>query len=272
MPEPKKRPAKKPLPAGGGPNHPAQQSLPDEVRLKLWHGGRSRLLSKLAAPAAHEIINPVSAALNLAAIMHSGLKEDRISADRAKEFRGYLAQIISESTRAGRIASELLALARASYREPRLADFNEIVAGAFSVSAHRFKIEDVECTLALAQHLPPVRCDAVRMQEVVLNLLANALEAVAGRAERRVQIMTRRREDARGVVLEIADSGPGVPRKHMSKIFDPWFTTSDRPENLGLGLTVARSIVETCGGFLELAGEQQAGATFRVTLPAEDGR
>ncbi len=230
------------------------------------------MLSKLAAPAAHEIINPVSAALNLAAIMLSGLKKDQLSADRAKEFRGYLAQIISESTRAGRIASELLALARDSYRDPRLADFNEIVAGAFSVSSHRFKIEDVECTLILAQHLPPIRCDAVRMQEAVLNLLANAVEAVAGRPERRVQIMTRRREDARGVILEIADSGPGVPRKHMSQIFDPWFTTSDRPENLGLGLTVARGIVETCGGFLELAGEQQAGATFRLALPAEDGR
>jgi C4-dicarboxylate-specific signal transduction histidine kinase len=215
----------------------------------------------------HEIINPVSAVLNLAALMQHILKDDGIPPGRVTEFRGYLTQVISESKQAGRIASEMQSFARATSHKPRRHDLNEVTRQALSLASHVFKLEDVESSAELAGGLPAVNCDAARLQQALLNLLVNAAEAVEGRQHRRVTIQTRLNENGHAAVLEITDSGAGISPEHLPRIFDPFFTTKDKPECLGLGLAVARSIVEAQGGSIKVKTRLGEGATFVMALP-----
>lgn len=233
---------------------------------------RLLLIASLSAPAAHEIINPIAAVLNLTALMQHILKDDGIHKDRVEDFRSYLSQAISESRHAGRIASEMLAFARASSREPRLTDLNETVRQAFSLAAHMFKVEDVGTTVDLAPDLPAVRCDGAAIQHALLNILVNAAEAVEGCASRRVAIRTWWQQKGSKAIIEITDTGKGIPLELLPKIFDPFFTTRLKPGNLGLGLTIARRIFETHLGLLEVASLLEKGTTVKVTLPAADGR
>lgn len=200
---------------------------PDVVE-RILLSDRFILLAKLSASMAHEIINPVSAVLNLATLMQHILKDDGIPTGRVAEFRGYLSQVIGESGRAGRIASELLAFSRASIREPGRTDPNEIVRQAFSLASHMLKIEDVECRLDLGEGLPLVYCDGTRIERALLHLLINAAEAVEGRELRRITIDTRLKADRRTVVLRISDTGEGIPDERLPRIFDPFFTTKQK--------------------------------------------
>jgi C4-dicarboxylate-specific signal transduction histidine kinase len=234
---------------------------------RILQSNRFLLLARLSPPMVHEIINPVSAVLNLATLMQHILKDDGIPSGRVMEFRSYLTQVISESKQAGRIASEMRSFARATSYEPRRNDLNEVIRQALSLASHIFKLEDVESRAELADGLPDVRCDCPRLQQALLNLLVNAAEAVEGRQHRRVTVETRLHENGHAAVLEITDTGAGISPEHLPRIFDPFFTTKDKPECLGLGLTIARSIMEAHGGSIEVKTRLGEGTTIMVTLP-----
>jgi signal transduction histidine kinase len=248
-----------------------QVQVPEFAIERLMQTNRLLLIARLSAPAAHEIINPVAAVLNLTALMQHILQDDGIPKDRVQDFRSYLSQAISESRQAGRIASEMLAFASASKRESRLTDLNETVRQALSLAAHMFKVGDVGTTVDLDPDLPAVRCDSVAIQHALLNILVNAAEAVEGGASRRVAIRTLRQHEGAKAVIEITDTGKGIPLELLPKIFDPFFTTRQKPGNLGLGMTIARRILETHLGSLEVASLPERGTTVKVILPAADG-
>lgn len=254
------------------PRAVAETAAPEELTARILSSSRCLLIARLAAPAAHEIINPVSAVVNLATLMQSMLQDDRIPTEGRSEFRSYLSQVISEAARAGRIAADLLAFAHATRREPSPFDLNEIARRTVSLAAHLLKIEDVESRLALADGLPWISGDIIEVQHALLHLVVNAAEAVAGRTTRRVTISSRSSEDGRALLLEVRDTGEGVAPEHKLRIFDPFFTTKKRPENLGLGLTVARAIMEAHRGSITV--ESRPGEATRVTLalPVDDER
>jgi two-component system, NtrC family, sensor kinase len=250
----------------------AEFPLTGAVLERILRSSRCLLIARLAAPAAHEIINPVSAVVNLASLMQSVLTDDGISAQKTTEFRSYVSQVIGEATRAGRIASEMLAFARATSREPIRADLNGIVRRTLSLAVHLLKTEDVDSRLALSDGLPWVRCDSAQVQYGLLHMVINAAEAVEGRERRQVTISTRLREDGRAVLIEVQDTGEGISSEHRPRIFEPFFTTKKRPENLGLGLTVARAVMEAHRGSVRVESGPGQATAVTLVLPVEDER
>jgi two-component system NtrC family sensor kinase len=187
------------------------------------------------------------------------------------EFRKYLAQVVDETSRVGRIVSDLLAFSRRSKPQITQADLNAIVRTTLSLVSHKLAMGSIQVTLELAERLPAVRCDAAQIQQVVMNLLLNAAEAVHGEGGGRVSIATRAARDGSIVALDVADNGEGIPEEHLLKIFDPFFTTKAEGKGVGLGLAVAYGIVHAHGGDITVASREGEGTKFMVTLPLAGG-
>ena len=232
---------------------------------KLIQTDRLASLGQLAASVAHEINNPVSGVLNLAVLMTRILKDDGIPPERIGDFRRYLGQVAAETARVGRIVSDLLSFSRRSKPQSAEADLNAIVTTTTSLLSHKLELAGVAMELELTEGLPRIRCDASQIQQVVMNLVVNAAEAIKGGG--RVTVRTRAATTAAAVVLEVADTGSGIPAELVSKIFDPFFTTKEEGKGVGLGLAVVYGIVNAHGGEIEVATGAGEGSTFRVTLP-----
>ncbi len=232
---------------------------------KLIQSDRLASLGQLAASVAHEINNPVSGVLNLAMLMQRILKDDGIPPGRIEEFRRYLGQVAAETSRVGRIVSDLLSFSRRSKPQSAEADLNAIVTTTTSLVSHKLDLAGVAVDLDLADGLPAIRCDASQIQQVVMNLVLNGAESIRGGG--RVTVRTRAAANAAAVVLEVADTGAGIPPELVSKIFDPFFTTKEEGKGVGLGLAVVYGIVNAHGGEIEVATRLGEGSAFRVTLP-----
>jgi len=234
---------------------------------KLMQTDRLASLGQLAASVAHEINNPVSGVLNLSMLMQRMLKEDGIPPSRIDEFRKYLAQVTGETSRVGRIVSDLLAFSRRSKPHRAPADLNQIVRTTVSLVQHKLKLNNVEAEMRLCQNLPPVDCDQSQIQQVVLNLLFNASEATQPKGGGRVIVSTEAGEG--GVVLLISDNGEGIQPENLPKIFDPFFTTKSEGKGVGLGLAVSYGIIHAHGGDIEVQSKVGAGTTFVISLPLQ---
>ncbi len=232
---------------------------------KLVQNDRLASLGQLAASVAHEINNPVSGVLNLSMLMQRIIRDDGIPQTRVGEFRRYLGQVATETARVGRIVSDLLSFSRRSKPQSSLADINGIVRTTVSLVSHKLQLANVTVDLLLAPDLPGVRCDASQIQQVVMNLVLNGAESIKGGGE--VTVVTRTAGNGASAVLEVRDSGSGIPPELLGKIFDPFFTTKEEGRGVGLGLAVVYGIVEAHGGDIEVASRVGEGSTFRVTLP-----
>jgi len=234
---------------------------------KLRQTDRLASLGQLAASVAHEINNPVSGVLNLGMLMQRILKDDGIPPERIPEFRKYLSQVVQETSRVGRIVSDLLSFSRRSKPQRAEADLNRIVKTTLSLASHKLKLGNVTVNTDLADDLTAVRCDSSQIQQVVLNLVLNGAEATHSREERRLTVRTRRVQNGAAVALAVQDNGEGVRAENLSRIFDPFFTTKPEGKGVGLGLAVSYGIVEAHGGDIAVASKPGEGATFTVTLP-----
>jgi two-component system NtrC family sensor kinase len=237
-----------------------------QAQRRLLQADRLASLGQLAASVAHEINNPLSGVLNFSALMSRILKDDGIPRERVPEFRGYLDRVSEQTTRAGRIVSDLLAFSRRSKPQRAPSDLNAIVRRTVGLVSHKLKLLSVEAVLELDETLPPLPCDVSQIQQVVLNLVMNAAEATRSHGSGRVSVVTRRSPD--GAVLAVSDDGEGIPRETLDRIFDPFFTTKDEGKGVGLGLAVVYGIVESHGGRIEVETAVGRGTTFEVTLPA----
>ncbi|MCX6625821.1 MAG: ATP-binding protein, partial [Acidobacteria bacterium] len=238
---------------------------------KLMQSDRLASLGGLSASVAHEINNPISGVLNLAMLMQRILKDDGIPEGREPEFRKYLGQVISETTRVGRIVSDLLSFSRRSKPQRAPADLNRIIRSTSSLVSHKLKLSNVELEMSLQDDLPQVPCDASQMQQVVLNLMLNGAEATVGKANRLLWVTTRL--EGERMQLLVRDNGEGIPQENLTKIFDPFFTTKPDGKGVGLGLAVSYGIIEGHGGEIEVLSRVGEGTTFVVSLPlTEAGR
>ena len=234
---------------------------------KLLQSARLASLGQLSASVAHEINNPVSGVLNLGMLMQRILKDDGVPKERVEEFRKYLSQVVGETARVGRIVSDLLAFSRRSKPHRELADLNRIVRTTLSLVEHKLKLSNVEIETHLAENLPAVPCDHSQIQQVVLNLLLNAAEAIHGNGGGRVTISTE--GNGGPVVLKISDNGEGIAPENLSKIFDPFFTTKPEGKGTGLGLAVSYGIIQAHGGDIEVESRVGEGTTFFIYLPLQ---
>ena len=234
---------------------------------KLLQSDRLASLGQLSASVAHEINNPVSGVLNLSMLLQRMLKDDGVPPDRIDEFRKYLGQVVSETSRVGRIVSDLLAFSRRSKPHRAPADLNRIVRSTLSLAQHKLKLSNVEVEARLSEPLPAVPCDQSQIQQVVLNLVLNAAEAAQPKGGGRVQVSTR--AGAGTVLLEISDNGEGIQPENLAKVFDPFFTTKPEGKGVGLGLAVSYGIVQAHGGDIEVKSAVGEGTTFLISLPLQ---
>lgn len=232
---------------------------------KLIQGDRLASLGQLAASVAHEINNPVSGVLNLSMVLQRMLESGQVPPDRIDDFRRYLGMITDETTRVGRIVSDLLAFSRRSSPESADVDVNGVVERVITLLGHRLQLGRVEVELELDRALPPVRGDASQLQQVVINLVMNAAEAMLEGGP--IRIRTRVDPAAGEAALEVVDEGTGIPPEQLGRIFDPFCSTKEEGKGVGLGLSVVYGIVDAHGGSIDVRSEVGRGTTFEVRLP-----
>ncbi len=219
-------------------------------------------LGELVAGVAHEINNPLASVL--------GYTQLALRRDPPEHIRRYLATAASEAERAGKIVRNLLTFARKHPPEKSLHSLNEIVEKTLDLKAYHFRTSQIRVERDLDRDLPKTMLDAHQIQQVVLNLLNNAEQALAERGRGgRIRVATRRRGDFLELVAE--DDGPGIPEEIQARIFEPFFTTKREDRGTGLGLSLCHGIVQEHGGSIRVESRPGQGATFFVTLPILEG-
>jgi len=233
-------------------------------REELEHGARLALLGEMAASLAHEINQPLSAIANYA----SGC-ERRIAAGTDPEgVANGLRLIAAQAERAGEIVRRMRAFVRKRAPEPQRLDINDAVRSTLTLFQAVAHDQQLNIGSSLAADLPPIVADRVQLEQVMLNLLQNAADAMQGQADRRLTVSTLRA--GAGIEVQVADNGRGLSEDVQHHLFEPFFTT--RADGLGLGLSLSRSIIEAHGGRLWAEAGRAGGAVFRFTLPAEEMR
>jgi two-component system NtrC family sensor kinase len=229
-----------------------------EMHARLMESDRLAAVGELVAGVAHEVNNPLSSISAFAQLL---LRDDALTAQQ----RESIEVIRAETTRASQVVKDLLAFARRSEPQRAPLDLNAVVTRSLRMRQYQFDETGVRVETELSDDLPVVMGDARQLQQVCLNLLTNAIQAMsAGGGVLRV----RSARDGGVVRLEIVDSGPGVADHVRQHIFEPFFTTKKEGEGTGLGLSVSYGIVAAHGGSIELVESGPQGTTFRVTLPA----
>ena len=224
-------------------------------------------LGKLAATVAHEVNNPLMGILTYARLTRKGIEKADPPPPNRDRLVEQLQIIEHESRRCGDLMRNLLMFARQSSRTLQPNDVNALVGRAITLIRHQLELNGIELEQNLATDLPQVTCDAGQIQQIVLGLLVNATEAMPANAGGRLWVET---ESAPGaVVIRVRDNGPGIAADVMPHIFEAFFTTKTDEQRTGLGLAVAKSIVEQHGGEITLKSSSGAGAEFTIRLPLE---
>jgi two-component system NtrC family sensor kinase len=232
-----------------------------EMRVRLMESDRLAAVGELVAGVAHEVNNPLSSISAYAQLLLRDPAIEGVQREQVEVIR-------SETTRASQVVKDLLAFARRSEPRHEPLDLNLVVARTLRMRAFQLSSQRVIVQQSLAEGLPAVIGDARQLQQVCLNLITNATQAMAGSGGGVLTINTR---DAGGhVVLEVTDTGDGIPPEARARIFEPFFTTKKEGEGTGLGLSVSYGIVSAHQGKIEIAGTSADGTTFRVTLPAAE--
>ena len=235
----------------------------EDLRRQLAHLMRVSILGELSGALAHELSQPLAAILANAQAAQTYLAR---GPSGIKEVASILEDIVSDDLRAGHMIGNVRKLLRKGEPEFRVIDLNDLIREVLDLAQSELITKNVAVGLWLVPDLPPLRGDRVQIQQVLLNLIVNACEAMAAgpSAERRLRIETAvDRDDT--IHVAIHDTGPGVPSRIRDRLFEPFLTT--KSAGLGLGLAICRSIVQEHGGRIWQEGNETGGASFHVALP-----
>ncbi len=230
---------------------------------QIIEAGKLASVGELAAGIAHEINNPVAIMVEEAGWIEDLLKEDGTCEDPAEVSRA-LKQIKNQGVRCKQITHKLLSFARKTDPELRKVQLNELIDEVVALSEQRVKYSNVKLKLNLAQHLPEVHVSPSEFEQVLLNLVNNALDAMTPDGGT-LEITTR--IDGGHVVVDVADSGQGIPKANLARIFDPFFTTKPVGKGTGLGLSICYGIIKKMEGEISVNSGVGLGTTFHVRLP-----
>ncbi|HSF05921.1 MAG TPA: PAS domain S-box protein [Methylomirabilota bacterium] len=233
-----------------------------QQRDELAHVLRTTTMGELTAELAHEINQPLAAILTNA---QAARRMIEASSAGPEDLREALTDISEDAKRAALIIGRLRALARREEARPEPVDCNGLVMGVVTLLRHDFQRKGITTFFDLAPSLPPVMADPVQLQQVLLNLLVNAADAVVAGAGTRREITVATAAEAAGPVeLSVSDTGVGVPESDLERIFAPFVST--KRDGLGLGLSISRSIVTAHDGRMWATGKQEGGLTVHVQL------
>jgi len=226
---------------------------------QLLQAEKLATLGELIAGIAHELNNPLSAVVGHAQLLRMGENDPKKAARTER--------IVEAAQRATRIVRNFLTVVRKHRPEQLAVSVNELIDKTLELLAYQLRVGNIQVETALAPDLPQIAGDPHQLQQVVLNLLTNAVQAIAGRGHGKLRIATELGSDRSTIRITVADDGPGIAREHLSQLFEPFFTTKPPGVGTGLGLALVRGIVTEHGGTITVESTPGQGATFVITLP-----
>ncbi|WGS19873.1 MULTISPECIES: ATP-binding protein [unclassified Bradyrhizobium] len=238
-----------------------------KLQADFTHAGRIATLGELATSIAHEINQPLTAILTNAETSLRWLARADQNIEKVTQLTS---RVVSNARRAGEIIQRIRGMAVKQEPEKRLIDLNEVVQEALLFSRHDMESKSIALSTTFGSGLPRVMGDRIQLQQVMINLLVNSVQAIAqsGQPTRRIDIETSIDDDG-SVVFSIFDNGPGIAATDLEHIFDRFFSTKD--SGIGIGLAICQSIIAAHGGSISGSNRSNGGAHFRFTLPVSMG-
>ncbi len=228
------------------------------LRAQLLQTEKLAAIGQLVSGVAHELNNPLTSVMGYAQLLQA--------ADVSEDVRDDLRRVYQEAQRSARIIQSLLTFARKETAEKLYTDINQVLIDTMNLRAYQLRVDNIELVRELDEHLPWTMTAPHQLQQVLLNLINNAHQAMldyrgGGR------LVVRSETDGQVIKVKVIDNGPGIPEDTLSKIFDPFFTTKEVGQGTGLGLSIAFGIVRDHGGRIWAESEVGSGTTFTVELP-----
>jgi two-component system NtrC family sensor kinase len=232
---------------------------------QMFQTGKLASIGELAAGIAHEINNPVAIMVEEAGWIDDLLEEEEFQESKnLSEFRRALGQIHTQGKRCKEITHKLLSFARKTDSRVQEVQLNELIEDTITISAKKAKLNGIVINKDIQKDLPPIEVSPTELQQVLFNLINNALDAMEERGST-LSVSTRLEDD--NIVIQVSDDGPGIPEDDLSQIFDPFFTTKPVGKGTGLGLSICYGIIKQLGGEISVRSVIDKGSTFRVRIP-----
>jgi signal transduction histidine kinase len=229
---------------------------------ELAHANRVSTMGQLTASIAHEVNQPLAALLTNAETAMRWLDRDDPRLDRA---RPLIDRIISDGRRASDIVNGIRKFFKMELIQNGDIDINEAILEMTILARAPMSDNGISSKMQLAERLPKISGDKVQLQQIILNLIMNAIEAMSVSERPRELVISTSWTVERGMLVTVSDSGPGLPRENPERIFNAFYTT--KSSGMGIGLSISRSIVEAHGGRIWAMPNEPNGATFCITLP-----
>jgi C4-dicarboxylate-specific signal transduction histidine kinase len=220
-------------------------------------------MGQLTASITHEVNQPITAAVTYALAARRFLSADP---PNFHEVDDALSLIVKEGNRAGEVVGRVRALIKKAPARKDAVAIDDAILEVIALTRTEAANNSVSVRTQSAEGLPPVQGDRVQLQQVLLNLIINAIEAMRDVGEEERELLISARNEPDGVSVEVRDSGPGFAPAPLERVFEPFYTT--KPEGMGIGLSICRSIIEAHGGRLWASANVPSGASFQFALPA----
>lgn len=233
----------------------------EEQREELLHVTRVGKMAEFVSSLAHEISQPLTAILSYAQAAQ------RMYAGKEPQLQEILQYIINDNKRASEVIRRLRLLLKKTKPSFESIDINSLIKDTSSLIMTHVTVRNKELKFELEENLPLIQGDRIQLQQVLLNLISNSLEAMEENNNSRELLIKTSYKDSEMILVEVKDSGSGISAQNMSRLFTHFFTS--KPNGLGMGLPISRSIVEAHGGRLEAKNNPDSGANFYFTLPIE---
>ena len=241
-----------------------EQQMADQAH--ILHQDKMMSLGRLAASVAHEINNPLSGVLNYIRLMIRISEGKSLTEEQMQKFGTYLTTVEKEVDRCSRIVGNLLTFSRKSEVVTEAVDLRELMQRCLVLSGHRLKLNDIEVSLDIKPPLPTIMGDPNQLQQCLINLIFNAVDAMPDGG--RLDLSISGNDTGDSATVTVADTGCGIAAGDMPYIFEPFFTTKHEGQGTGLGLSTTYGIVERHKGTIDVSSQPGKGATFTIKLPA----